>query len=146
MTAQINNSIMAFDPGGTTGFAAIANDGRVLYTTNLLLDQLERFVEFCDMMDQDAEIVVEGGPEWKHHSPVTRRAEAVILDMFPSAHRVLPNQWKGHPASRKLSELIGRTIMMTKHEHDAARLGIWFKETGGISSDKERKNTARTDS
>jgi hypothetical protein len=66
------------------------------------------------------EVVIEKGPEWQQHSPITRSVETNLLDIFPKAHLVTPNRWKGHPAA-KCSEKLG-----TKHEKDAVRLARWF--------------------
>lgn len=115
-------SLLVFDPGGTTGFAALDERGEALYTTALLFDQLEGFLEL--LATSDVECVIEQGPQWGHHSPVTKRAEAVCRDAFPDATFIPPNRWKSHPASRKNGD---RRRYATQHERDAVMLGRWFQ-------------------
>lgn len=131
---------MVFDPGATTGFAALDTRGRVLITMPLPIDELEEFLYFVSYIE-DVTVVVEDSPNFGHHSPVTRRAEELILDTFPDAHRIPPTRWKSHPAFHKRIQTLGK---LTTHEHDAVRLGKWFqaeyrkknaRDTGHTSTD-----------
>ena len=131
---------MIFDPGATTGFAVLDEHGEPLFTAALNLEELSRFIMF--VVTIDAKVVVEQGPEWGHHSLITRRAERLILDMFPDAHRVLPSQWKSHPVSRKRVTNLRR--LATVHERDAVRLGKWFTITGGTHGSQATKGSHTT--
>ena len=132
MTHTNNIPVIVFDCGASTGIAVLDEDSNVLFTTTLLLQELEGFLEFLRIkignFDSDIDVVVEVGPEFGHHSPVTKRIELLILDTFPNAHRIKPSQWKSHPQSRKRIDLPRR--MATIHEKDAAHLGTWFQLTG----------------
>lgn len=137
--------IIAFDPGATTGFAILSEDGRVLFTQAIVIDGLEGFLDFLNVMgvtvDRSIDVVIEIGPQFEHHSPVTRRVEAKLRAMFPEAYLIQPSQWKSHPASRNVD--LRHTL--TTHEKDAARLGRWFqvrREDAG--DDTARAHTSRT--
>lgn len=125
MSNETTSPVMAFDPGGTTGFAALASSGTVLFAAALTLDALEKFLVFLAHCDPEFEVVIEKGPEIRHNSPVTRRAEGMIKDRYPNAVLVEPSQWKGHPAARSVRTRLLRTI----HEKDAASLARWFQIT-----------------
>lgn len=132
--------IIAFDPGATTGFATLSEDGRVLFTRAIVIDELEGFLEFLNVTGAAwvglIDIVIEIGPQFEHHSPVTRRVEAKLRSMFPEAYLIQPSQWKSHPASRGL--VLRHTL--TAHEKDAARLARWFQ----VRREDEGENTTRT--
>jgi hypothetical protein len=138
MADDIYTPVIVFDPGAYTGFAALASDGEVLITFTFNLQDLEGFLYLVQYIVDDVEVVVEAGPEYGHHSPITRRAEAKILDVFPEAHRVPPTRWKSHPAYRKRVQMPKR---VTVHEHDAIRLGRWYQEIGESNEKGERKST-----
>ncbi len=140
MTQPNNTPVIAFDPGGETGFAALDKYGNVLVTMTLSIQELEGLLTFLDEIWSPGrlDVIVEQGPETGHHSPVTRRAERMILDIFPSAYHVQPTRWKSHPAYRKRVHIPRRLV--TAHEHDAVRLGQWFIRTG----EKSAKDTDST--
>ena len=125
--------VIIFDPGGSTGFAALDECGEVLFTVTLSIQELNGFLEFIQLLTDEIfiDVVVEQGPEFSHHSPVTRRAERMILEIFPNAHRVPPTKWKSHPISARHVNIPKRLV--TKHEQDAVRLGRWFQ--------RDRSNT-----
>lgn len=127
MTDDIYTPVIVFDPGASTGFAALGEDGSILVTMTLSIQELPGFMDFIAFIGDDVDVVVEQGPEYGHHSPITRRAEGIILDIFPSANRVPPGHWKTHPHYRRRVHIPRRLV--TAHEHDAVRLGQWFQET-----------------
>lgn len=127
ITHPIHNSIIfSFDPGATTGFAAIGVTGKVIYTAAIQFGELERFLTTLQPMECEVEVVVEQSPSFGHHSPITRQAERIILDEYPNASRITPSQWKSHPRFRRRLKLANVTI----HEQDAARLGKWYYMIG----------------
>jgi hypothetical protein len=140
---------IAFDPGATTGFAALDATGQVLMTRALTFSELEPFLQFCTWMDIGAgesgtliDVVVEEGPKAQHYSPITKKAEAKILAVFPFANLVPPSRWKNHPASRSCK---GVYRYATLHEKDAARLAHWFQVTGESNAEDQRADdSART--
>lgn len=144
MKRSTENPLLVFDPGATTGFAALSGDGRVLFTVALILDEIEPFIELLDcILRPGLDVVIEKGPT-RSNSPVTRRVEGKLLEAFPNAHLVQPSQWKGHPASR-----LSHIRFSTRHEQDAAGLGRWFYETrreDGKAEVARADVTARTDS
>lgn len=135
MTDQTYTPVIAFDPGASTGVAVLDEFGEILFTQTFTIQELEGFMDFTLWIADDIEVVVEQGPEYGHHSPVTRRAEELILDVFSSAHRVLPGHWKSHPHYRKRVHIPKRLV--TAHEHDAVRLAQWFQETGASNASVE---------
>lgn len=139
MTDKTYTPVIAFDPGSSTGVAVLSEYGEILFTTTLSIIELEHFMNFMLWVEEDIEVVVEQGPEYGHHSPVTRSAESIILEVFEAAHRVLPGHWKSHPSSSK-PLLRG---VKTRHEHDAVRLAQWFQETGETNA--EAGNSTRQD-
>lgn len=144
MTDQTYTPVIAFDPGASTGVAVLDEFGNILLTETFTIQELEGFMDFTLWIADDIEVVVEQGPEYGHHSPVTRRAEELILDVFSSAHRVLPGHWKSHPHYRKRVHIPKRLV--TVHEHDAVRLAQWFQETGASNAgveDSTRQNNPR---
>lgn len=126
---------MAFDPGGTTGFAMLNRKSDVVYTAALTLDALRGFVY---ILRKDTDVVIEDGPSWGHHSPVTKRAEEVCKEAFPNAHLVPPSRWKSPPAKKRDYRYV------TRHEQDAVGLARWFQaQERNID---ENTHTARQDS
>lgn len=122
--------VLAFDPGATTGFAALSGNGVVLTTQALLgVDQLEHWLEFLafarNTIEDVVDVAIEVGPQTHHHSPVTRRVEQMLREEFPHAHLVQPGQWKGHPAVRRTHCSRARTL----HERDAVGLALWLQAT-----------------
>lgn len=142
MTDKTYTPVIAFDPGASTGVAVLDEFGQILFTVTLSIQELEGFMDFMLWIAEDIEVVVEQSPQYGHHSPITRRAESLILDIFESAHRVLPGHWKSHPHYSDRVHLSKRLV--TTHEHDAARLARWFQETG--ASNAESGNSTRQDS
>lgn len=146
MTDQTYTPVIAFDPGASTGVAVLDEFGEILLTETFTIQELDSFMSFMLWISRvHFEVVVEQGPEYGHHSPVTRRAEELILDVFSSAHRVLPGHWKSHPHYRKRVHIPKRLV--TAHEHDAVRLAQWFQETGASNAsvaDPTRSNNSRS--
>lgn len=136
--------VLAFDPGGTTGFAVVGEDSRVLFTYAIVIDALEDFLECLEVLGAAwvgvVDVVIEIGPQFEHHSPVTRRIEARLREKFPNAYLVQPSEWKSHPAARKLKL---RSIM-TAHEKDAARLAYWFQRRGNDQEDAATTDAVST--
>ena len=119
---QKQNLIFVFDPGAVTGFAVLDGEtSDVLFTAPMGITELEAFVHLEP--SQGVTVIVEAGPQWGNHSSITQRAETIIINKYPSAYRVPPNQWKNHPAS------VFKDRHITVHECDAVRLGKWFLAT-----------------
>jgi hypothetical protein len=120
--------VLAFDPGATTGVALVdRSDGTIMrteaYSPSEVLEYARRMVTTQSNRwhsNSSFVVVIEKGPEWQQHSPITRSVETKLRDIFPTAHLVTPNRWKGHPAA-KCSERLG-----TKHEKDAVKLARWY--------------------
>lgn len=113
--------VIAFDPGYSTGYAALNSSGAVVHTEVIPYDNLVSFVWRIRAEATGHLVVIEIGPTTQHHSPITRRAEATLRESFPNAALVLPSQYKRHPAARI------KVLAKTQHERDAARLGHWFQ-------------------
>ena len=143
MTQEIPNKvILVFDPGALTGFAALGDDGTIIFTSAFDISTLENFLKIAALIGYETEVIIEVGPQWQHNSPVTKIAESQIVEVFPNAHHVPPAHWKSHPASKKFP----RPINMTKHEHDAVCLGLWFLATRGTyETERTHTNTIGTD-
>lgn len=116
--------ILAFDPGASVGFAALSSDGRLTVTRTIWANDLDAFLQHLrvKLFPAEYDVVVEKSPEFQHHSPVTKRVEAILVEEYPEAHLVQPSQWKNHPVSRR--KLQGQ---LTQHERDAAHLALWFQ-------------------
>jgi hypothetical protein len=119
--------VLAFDPGATTGVALVDRaTGAILrteaFTPSEVLEYARRMASKRKGFQKvDSFVtVIEKGPEWQQHSPITRSVEVKLRSIFPEARLVTPNRWKGHPAA-KCTEKMG-----TKHEKDAVRLARWF--------------------
>lgn len=130
--------ILVFDPGGTTGIALLDTSGAILrteaYSPSETLAYARRMEVKCRKKSLDSfAVVIEKGPEWQQHSPITRSVEVKLREIFPDAHLVTPNRWKGHPAS-KCRERLG-----TRHEKDAVKLGRWFLSHSRSIGAKDQK-------
>lgn len=130
--------VLAFDPGASTGYAALDERGLVVNSATFDIKELEKFLE--EIRSVSWNIVVEVGPSYQHHSPVTRSAERLILDTFPNALRISPSRWKSHPAPRRNMNI---NRLKTQHERDAARLGRWYQVTIGEKRVSKRRSTAQ---
>lgn len=135
---------LAFDPGGTTGFAVLDENARLRFTYPIVIDALDDFLECLDILGAAwvgiVDIVIEIGPQYEHHSPVTRRVEARLREKFPTAFLVQPSEWKSHPATRQIK----LRSSITMHEKDAARLGYWFQVRRESEEDPSRTNPNST--
>jgi hypothetical protein len=122
--------VLAFDPGGTTGVALLDRSTGIILRTEAFTPS--EVLEYARRMEVKRRaftpvdnfiVVIEKGPEWQQHSPITRSVEVKLRSIFPDAHLVTPNRWKGHPAA------VCKERMTTKHEKDAVRLARWFMKS-----------------
>jgi hypothetical protein len=118
--------VLAFDPGATTGIALVdQKDGAVLRTEAYPPSEALEYARRMEVKQRgfkgcNFDVVIEKGPEWQQHSPITRSVETKLRSIFPKAHLVTPNRWKGHPAAKCPERLD------TKHEKDAVKLARWY--------------------
>lgn len=123
---QGEKMVLAFDPGGTTGVALVDGTGAILRTEAFSPSEAITYARRMAVKRRAFNppgnflVLIEKGPEWQQHSPITRSVEVKLREIFPDAHLVTPNRWKGHPAS-KCAEKVP-----TRHEKDAVRLARWF--------------------
>jgi len=128
--------VIAFDPGETTGVAVITATNQILETAALDERLVTSKAKALKRHYKGAPVAIEAGPLWRSDSPLTKNVEYELLDIFPFATLVSPNQWKGHPAAL-CSEKVN-----TRHERDAVRLGRWFLAKGVL--DKNGKDETET--
>lgn len=125
---QISDSkVLAFDPGATTGVALIDRTGTIMrsesFSPSETLEFANRMASLRRKVGTHIRVVIEKGPDWQQHSPITRHVEAELRRIFPDAYLVTPSRWKGHPAA-KCHERVA-----TRHEKDAVRLARWYQST-----------------
>lgn len=116
-------SLIAIDPGLSTGVAQFGSKGELLssFTSTPPNDRLRLFLQVVP----DAVIVCEQGPSFsRRQQEACEPVEALVRASPPDVHWIRPTTWKPSPAAKLLSS----DNPSTKHEKDAIRLGRWFLE------------------
>lgn len=128
-------TVLAFDPGITTGWAVLAPDGRILGTGNIGTENLKE-----DMKDvvRNAylarhtvpEVVVEVFPlaPSGELAGVLREVVVTLAHVLASYHirpqQVSPGVWKTSSVKQSEKEWDGQTL--TQHQRDAIRMARYY--------------------
>ncbi len=121
--------ILSLDPGMTTGYALINQDGTLLESGNLLNEDLSDSVLVKLEKEENLCVVVEDVPI-PTNSKMNRDLMQVkfwMMAHFPQAVQVLPGTWKNHLGVANYPLPWGEEDKgITQHQKDAFRIGIWY--------------------
>jgi hypothetical protein len=130
--------LLALDIGVSTGCAVLEGDPcvrfpRVKETRVLQIEDLHLGLQHLEQMHKGFDAVVTEEPvvvEGELGKELTK-AIHIVRNLFPGAVNVKPGLWKTNLRIRNMHLLLD--LDATKHEDDAARLGIYAMEFPGIS-------------
>lgn len=122
-------TILSLDPGITTGFAVLADDGRLLDSGNIMAEDLRCHPKILQFVESTGvEVVIE---------PVLKPTRGKLADQladvwgtlrmyFPNAAVVGPGQWKQNSYIFNYPFPKERFPRPTPHQRDAFRIGIYY--------------------
>jgi hypothetical protein len=121
--------ILAIDPGITTGYALVTDDGVLQLSGNLQPEDLMESVLRTFALMPNLLVVMEDTPV-PTLGKMNRNLMLVknqLYTMFPNAKLVAPGVWKTNLAVANYP--VPKGIEMTQHQKDAYRLAIWHLVT-----------------
>ncbi len=118
-------SVLAIDPGVTTGIAHLSDSGDLLDQTSLQPDELAYLERYKGR--KGLRVVIEETPTPKRTATnaIVRRVLTTLDQYFPSPVLIRPSEWKTHPIGRRrLPKAWYHDSSI--HSRDAIRMGLYY--------------------
>lgn len=115
--------VLSIDPGLTTGIAGFDGSDNLVYSRSLLPEEFEEFQEWVQSNPPN-EVVIERLP--LRLKPNLARVAYFFDNLFPSATKIGPGQWKPLARMRFFKYPREEFPKASVHEQDAFKLGIYY--------------------
>jgi len=146
----VKHAWLAIDPGLTTGWALLGDNGALLGTsvwgTSELKLSLDILVRQCHVTGYDVTVVIEQMPYVGNASALAKKLDAVRRDIMSIVKdtyelkivMVTPGEWKPSRVARttQCPSWWNKTRVMV-HQKDAIRMGRYVISIGATYSEKE---------